>query len=99
MKLEIFSIYDAKASAYITPFFLPNEAMALRAIKAAGSDPNHMFGKHGDDYSVYRLGTFDDESADMLLEAQPQFIGVVAQIVKEYDIRTIEPKDYHAKTG
>lgn len=56
---KVFSIYDAKAQAYLQPFFMSNIGLALRAIGDCLSDPNHQFTKHPEDYTLFNLGTFD----------------------------------------
>lgn len=100
MKLEIFSMYDQRAGAFITPFFLPNLAMALRGIKSAAESETHMFHKHPNDFALYKLGSFDDSSAKLETLMQPEHIGLVSQIVEEYDSAVqIIPKDYDAQDG
>lgn len=63
MILQIYSIYDVKAETYNTPFFMPNEAMALRAFKDAIQDKNHEFSRNPEDYSLFHLGSFDTVSS------------------------------------
>ncbi len=63
MKLKIFSIYDAKAKAYLPPFFLPNEAMAIRTFKDCCNSDQHQFGAHPEDYTLFEIGIFSDETA------------------------------------
>lgn len=57
--LNIFSVKDGKAEAYITPFFLPNTEMAIRTFGASCSDKQHTFGLYPQDFHLYHLGTFD----------------------------------------
>lgn len=59
MKLKCFSVYDDKAHAYITPFFLPETDLALRTFSDCVNDPNHQWGKHPEDYTLFGLGSFD----------------------------------------
>lgn len=61
MNLNVYSVYDLKAKAFLSPFFLPQDAMAVRALIDAVEDPNHQFAKHPEDYQLFRLGQFDDE--------------------------------------
>ena len=65
---NIYSIYDVKAEAYLTPFFMQNDALLKRTIKDTLQDPNHLFGKHPEDYIVYFGGTFDDTTGTFELE-------------------------------
>jgi len=63
MKLEMFSVFDYKAAAFLPPFFMANGAVACRSFQEACNDPNSQFYKHPEDYTLYSLGHFDDELA------------------------------------
>lgn len=63
MKLFIYSIYDIKAEAFINPIFLPTEAMAVRVFQDSVDDPNHAFGRHPEDYTLYSLGLWESNNA------------------------------------
>lgn len=60
--LNIYSIYDIKAAAHLTPFFLPNDATAKRAFINCISDPDHAFGRNPEDYALIYHGQFDDQN-------------------------------------
>lgn len=60
MELNVYVIYDVKAAAYLMPFFMPNDEMALRQIKGAVMDKKSDFFKHAEDYSLFRIGLYDD---------------------------------------
>ncbi len=83
MILKMFSMYDTKADAFITPFFLHNEKMALRAIYDASTSPTHMFSKHPEDYALYLLGEFDDTNGQVVT-GLPHNMGLVSQIASVY---------------
>ena len=59
MNQLIFSIYDSKAVSHLPPFFLPTKAMALRTFTECANNPEHQFGRHPEDYTLYEHGTFD----------------------------------------
>lgn len=59
MKLKIFSIYDSKAEAYNTPFFMFNDAMAERTFRQMLEDDQSEISKAPSDYSLFTLGTYD----------------------------------------
>lgn len=65
MIVNIYTIYDVKAEAYLTPFFLQNDAILKRIILDTLSDPEHLFAKHPEDYVVFKCGTFDDQTGDI----------------------------------
>lgn len=79
MKLEIFSVWDDKARAHIVPFFLPNKDMAMRSFHDAGADPLHMFGKHPEDYRLYKMGEFEDTTGKFTLLDKPENLGFPTQ--------------------
>lgn len=64
---QIFTIHDAKAAAYLPPFILPNAEMAKRIFTDCVNSEDHQFAKHPEDYTLFRLGTFDDNSAQYML--------------------------------
>lgn len=82
MTLNIYSVYDVKADAYITPFFLPTDAMAIRAFADCVSDPAHRFGAHPEDYTLYKIGVFDISSGSLLDVDKSETLAVSAMSVK-----------------
>lgn len=67
----IFTIYDAKAAAYLPPFILPRVEMARRTFSDCVNSADHQFGIHPEDYTLFRLGKFDDYKAKYELEKTP----------------------------
>lgn len=63
--LQAFAIHDVKANAFITPFFFPTKAMAVRVFAECINDPQHQFGRHPADYTLFHLGTFDTDSGTL----------------------------------
>lgn len=57
---NVFSVYDNKAKAYLPPFIMHNDAMAVRVFGDCVNSEDHQFGKHPDDYTLFRIGVFDD---------------------------------------
>ena len=56
----MFQIYDAKAKAYLPPFFLASAGLAIRAITECVVDPKHNFSKYSEDFCLYHSGSWDD---------------------------------------
>lgn len=65
MKLCLFSVYDIKAEAFLPPWFQPNIYMAKRVFGDCVNDDDHAFGKHPNDYSLFQVGVFDDETGQI----------------------------------
>lgn len=60
--MRVFSVYDEKAAAFIVPFFLPEQAMAIRTFTASACDDQHQFGRFPEDYTLFEIGLFDLQS-------------------------------------
>lgn len=80
---KMYAIFDTKAEAYLPPFYLPNDAMAVRAITDCVNDPKHQFNAHPMDYVLFALGTFSDSDATF---DHP----VPAVLVKLHELRSSE---------
>ncbi len=69
MKLNIYSIFDTASGLYSRPFFDGADASATRAFQDLVSDPEHPVGKHPEDYSIFRVGLWDDNNGLLTNEA------------------------------
>ncbi len=65
MKMNIYSIYDTAAAVYMRPFFCQADGQAMRMFSDISTDAEHDVGKHPEDYSLVRLGRWNDATADM----------------------------------
>lgn len=72
MKLELVAVYDSKVEAFMTPFFAQSVGAAVRAFGDVARDPQHEVGKHPEDYALFWLGTFNQQTAEWELKATPQ---------------------------
>lgn len=61
----IFTIHDNKAQAYLPPFFLHAAGMAKRTFADCCNDPDHAFGKHPEDYTLFQIGSFNDATCEL----------------------------------
>jgi len=62
----MYAIYDEKSKVYNKPFAMINEAVAIRAVKDLTLDTNTEVGRHPMDFSLWELGTYDDETANFV---------------------------------
>jgi len=82
MTHKMFVIYDVKANAYMQPWFLTQEGMALRAFSDCVNDADHNFGRHPEDYTLFNIGYFDDNTAEIHSQA-PKSMGNGLEYVKQ----------------
>lgn len=60
MKTLVFAVYDSKASAYGTPFFMPSVGVAVRMFTDLANDPKTTVHAHAEDYTLFEIGSYDD---------------------------------------
>lgn len=76
MKMVIVSILDTAAGAYGRPAFVASEGVAVRQFQDEvnrAHDDNQLY-KHPDDFQLFYLGVFDDNTGGIDLLAQPKLI-------------------------
>lgn len=61
----IYSVLDAAAGAYGVPWFAPTDAHAMRSFQDLCLDPETVPGRHPADFSLYRIGSFNLETAEL----------------------------------
>lgn len=62
----LFSIYDSKAKNYTFPYPAANTGVAVRMFTAAVQSEGSQWNMHPEDFTLFHLGEFDDENADLL---------------------------------
>ena len=64
MNMIVCSIKDRAADAFGRPFFVPAVGIAIRGFqdKVNRQDKDNQVFNHPDDFDLYELGMFDDES-------------------------------------
>lgn len=74
MRHRVFSIFDSKAVAYLPPFACPERGMAQRTFSDAVADSKHSFGIHPEDYTLFEIGFFDDNSGVISAHNAPELV-------------------------
>lgn len=82
MKLQCYSLFDTKAAAFGTPFFMFNDQVALRAFGDLTNDPQSNVHAHPEDYILYCIGEFDDKGAEYVSKSPPAVIANASSLVK-----------------
>lgn len=75
MKIGIFAIRDSALGTFMPPYFYGSDGAAIRAFgDAVGREaPDNLFHAHPEHFSIYRLGSFDDETG-LITAHEPQYI-------------------------
>lgn len=74
MKLEAFAVRDEKAVGFAHPFFVMARGQAVRMFGDWCQDKNTPLGKHPEDYRLYHVGSFDDESGQFVNQPIPEAV-------------------------
>jgi hypothetical protein len=71
---NVYSIKDAKSNTFANPFYSVNHNTAIRSFNQAAADPNTTISQYPEDFSLYHLGTYNDENGKLEAEVTPQFV-------------------------
>jgi heterodisulfide reductase subunit A-like polyferredoxin len=74
MILNIYTIYDTATGAYLRPFYAQSDGQAMRGFQDICNDATHEIAKHPEDYSLCRIGRFNDNKGRI----EPEDVEVLA---------------------
>jgi hypothetical protein len=74
MTKQVFAVHDSAAGAYLAPFVVHGEGLAVRMFNDLVSEPGHQFNKHPEDYTLFKIGRFDEATGE-LKSMPPQSYG------------------------
>lgn len=73
MKLNVYVIRDQRTS-YMTPSVDYNDQSAIRNFEHAVLQKDSLFNTHAEDYSLYRIGEYDNQTGRISPEESPVLI-------------------------
>ena len=82
MLKTLYSVYDKKSKIYAAPFTEINDGTAIRAIQdLIANNEAHPFSRHGEDYELVRVGSFNEQSGG--IDEDPQGTVIEIQQLKQ----------------
>ena len=81
MLQKIFAIYDSKAESFTNPVYLNSTGLAVRTFSDSVQDPESQFAKHPADYTLFELGTYDDQTAEFKLLPTPKSLFIAIEFI------------------
>lgn len=90
--LKMFAIMDKKAECYRFPFFQASSGLAVRVFTDGANDPRSELCKYPEDFEMYELGKFDEDTGKLTPHSSPILMGV-AKDFKKPDLRPDLPFD------
>jgi hypothetical protein len=83
MLKTLYSVYDAKSQTYAAPFTEVNDGTAIRVIQdLMEQNQSHPFARHSEDFTLERVGRFNELSGDLETEPVGEVIKL-KELVKE----------------
>lgn len=83
MNKFVFVIYDNQSELYSSPFFSVRKETAVRDLLRAAQSPESEIHHAPADYDMYCLGTYEDETAEIKLFPNREFITNASVILKQ----------------
>lgn len=83
MTQKIYSVRDAKTEFFSPPFLAHTHGEAERNFKQACNDEQSKITKFPEDYDLYYLGDYDDNTGKMAPIDTPQHIVKAVQLVNK----------------
>lgn len=74
MLLKVFAVRDGKAEFYMSPFFQKTMGEAERSFRSLVNDEKSIVHQYPEDYDLYYLGEYDDQSGKLAPLDAPQHL-------------------------
>lgn len=81
MKLVIVAVQDRALAAFNRPFFVPTRGAAIRAFSDEINKTDSPMHAHPDDFDLYELGNWDDETGKFDNSTPPQQIAIGKNLI------------------
>lgn len=79
----IYCVYDSLVGNYKEPFAVPVQGGAIREFAEACNTPNSFIANSPMDYSLFYVGTFDENTCSFELLPAPQRVACAADFVRK----------------
>lgn len=64
--INVYAVKDDVSGSYNQPFLMVNDQIAVRGFKTLAEDTSTDIGKYPTDFSLYRLGEYDEKTGVIL---------------------------------
>jgi len=71
VKLRLYSVFDSKAEAWLPTFSMRTDGEAVRGFTDEVNRGGSGFNAHPEDYTLFRVGEFDQSLGTVLPEVAP----------------------------
>ena len=82
MRMFLYTVFDTSSGIHDRPFCAFSDQAAMRSFGDIATDPGHPVGKHPEDFSLFRIGDFDDNKG-MLKGEAPECLCTALELVSQ----------------
>lgn len=76
-----FSVFDTAAQRFLEPFWAPTIEFAIREFRRAVNTDGHQFQQFPEDYTLFHVGSFNQERGEMVPLGTPHNLGVAVTLI------------------
>lgn len=80
-RLKVFAVLDMKMGRFMSPFTTVNAGVACRMFSDSFG-PDSVVTKHPEDFALYELGEFDEETGYLQAHVAPTNLGLAVQFME-----------------
>lgn len=82
MLFGVFGVYDSGISTWMPPLYFRNKGEALRWWQELCNNAESKIAKHPSDYTLFEVGSWNDDSNEFSLLKAPVKLGLALEFVK-----------------
>lgn len=84
MKLVIVAVKDRAVDGYMRPFTVPHRNAALRSFTDEANRKESEINAHPEDYDLYEIATFDDQTGNIEnIKQPPELIARAQDLIRK----------------
>lgn len=80
--MYLYSVYDSKAESWYAPFIADNAGLACRFLSDSLRGSATVLSNHPDDFSLWRVGSWDPVSAAIVPQIPPEHVSSVRGVLE-----------------
>lgn len=96
MRLNVYAIFDSASGIYDRPWCAHSDQAAIRSFTDVAQDAEHPIGKHPEDFTLFRIGTWEDDAGAIVGEAPTKVINGAEAYAA---VRNVEPGSLQKAPG
>ena len=90
MRQNVYSIRDRCSKLYDRPWVAHSDAAAVRSFTDIATDEEHPIGRHPEDFTLFRIGTWDEQEGVLKGEA-------AEKVVNGAEVQTAEVIEFQSE--